>query len=335
MNFGYREVCLAHDTGERHPETADRLRAIRRRLAESHEVSYADPPAVERELLERIHESDYLTELESFCADGGGSWDADTVAVEETWEAALASAGLAVWAATEALEDPARRETPFALSRPPGHHAPADDAMGFCFMNNAVLGAEAALAAGADRVAILDWDVHHGNGTQELCYDRADIFPVSIHEDGLYPGTGAIPDTGQGDGAGYTLNAPLPPGSRTVDYLAIIESVVTPTLSAYDPDLLLVSAGFDAHEHDPISRMRISTEGFGALTAALGDLATAVDAGLGFVLEGGYGLDCLAESIQMVNKTCGGYCPPTPDGALHTGTQAVIDGLTDQGFGSK
>jgi acetoin utilization deacetylase AcuC-like enzyme len=335
MNVGYREVSLAHDTGERHPETADRLRAIRQRLAESHDVSYADPPDVDLDLLKQVHDTAYLEELQSFCESGGGSWDTDTVAVEETWDAALASAGLAVWAATEGLTGPASRDTPFALSRPPGHHAPADNAMGFCFMNNAVLGAEGALAAGAERVAIIDWDVHHGNGTQELCYDRDEIFPISIHEDGLYPGTGAIADTGQGDGLGYTLNAPMPPGSRTVDYLALIEQVVSPTLMEYDPDVLLVSAGFDAHEHDPISRMRISTEGFGALTAAVADLAADTDAGLGFILEGGYGLDCLAESVEMVNKTCGGYAPPTPDGALQTGTQAVIDGLTDQGFGSK
>ncbi len=334
MNFGYREVCLDHDTGPRHPESPDRLRAIRRRLAESHDVDYVAPPDADDDLVRAVHESDYVDEIERFCGDGGGNWDADTVAVEATWDAALASAGLAVWAAEAALDGDAGRETPFALGRPPGHHAVYDDAMGFCFVNNVVVGAQAALDAGAERVAVLDWDVHHGNGTQDICYDRGDVFYVSLHEDGLYPGTGEIEETGEGDGAMCNLNVPFPSGSDTVDYLAAMDDVVLPSLRDYDPDLLLVSAGFDAHEHDPISRMRVSTEGYGLLTGRMVDLAATCDAGLGFVLEGGYSLDTLADSVDTVNKTVAGYDPKAPDGEVSEDARAILDDLLAQGFGS-
>ncbi|MCU4802603.1 histone deacetylase [Halobacteria archaeon HArc-gm2] len=335
MNFGYREVCLDHDTGPRHPESADRLRAIRRRLAECHDVDYVAPPDADADLVKRVHDADYVDEFEQFCADGGGDWDADTVAVEATWDAAIASAGIAAWAATEALDGADGRETPFALGRPPGHHAVEDDAMGFCFVNNVVVGAQAALEAGADRVAIVDWDVHHGNGGQDICYDRGDIFNVSFHESGLYPGTGEIDETGEGDGDMRNLNVPFPPGTDTVGYLAAFDEVILPTLREYDPDLVLVSAGFDAHQHDPISRMRVSTEGYGLMTERLTELVEECDAGLGFVLEGGYSLDTLADSIATVNKTIASYDPQPPEGDVSEGAQGVIDDLLDQGFGSK
>jgi len=143
------------------------------------------------------------------------------------------------------------------------------------------------LRRGADRVAIVDWDVHHGNGGQDICYDRGDIFNVSLHEAGLYPGTGEIDETGEGDGEMCNLNVPFPPGTNTVGYLAAFDEVILP-LREYDPDLVLVSAGFDAHQHDPISRMRVSTEGYGLMTERLAALVEECDAGLGFVLEGGY-----------------------------------------------
>jgi len=334
MNFGYREGCLEHDTGPRHPESADRLRAIRRGLADRHGVAYVAADDADRDRLESVHDPDYLEEVRDFCQSGGGSWDADTVAVEATWQAALASAGLAEWAATEALEGADGRETPFSLGRPPGHHAVYDDAMGFCFVNNAVVAAQAALEGGADRVAIVDWDVHHGNGTQDLCYGRPEIFTASIHEDGLYPGTGAVEETGAGDADRRTCNVPFPPGADDADYCAAIEEVIGPSVVDFDPDLLLVTAGFDAHENDPISRMQLSTEGYGRLAAALRDVADACDAGIGFVLEGGYGLDTLAESVVTVNEVFDGYEPDPPSGAVSEGARDVLDALRDQGFGS-
>jgi acetoin utilization deacetylase AcuC-like enzyme len=310
MNFGYRETCLDHDTGPRHPESPDRLRAIKRALTDRHGVTYVAPDSATRERVVAVHDDDYVDELESFCADGGGDWDADTVAVPETWDAAHASAGLAEWAAERALAGDGGRDTPFSLGRPPGHHAIEDDAMGFCFFNNAAVAAQTALDEhGADRVAIFDWDVHHGNGTQDIFYDRDDVFYTSIHEDGLYPGTGHIEETGTGDGAGTTLNVPFPPGTTHTAYLSALDDLIGPAVESFDPDLFLISAGFDAHEHDPISRMRVSTEGYGLLTERVRDIADNTDAALGFVLEGGYGLDTLSESVRMVHEVFDGYTP--------------------------
>jgi acetoin utilization deacetylase AcuC-like enzyme len=326
MQFGYSETCLDHDTGDRHPETADRLRAIRRQLARRHGVEYvsADPASVDA--VTAVHDDDYVDELRTFCADGGGNWDPDTVASEGTWEAALASAGLAQWVAERALAGDDGRDTPFSIGRPPGHHAVEADAMGFCFFNNAAVAAQSVLDDGAaERVAIFDWDVHHGNGTQELFYDRGDVCYLSIHEQGLYPGTGAVEETGTGPGEGTTLNVPLRSGAGDADYLLAVERAVEPVLDRFDPDLLLVSAGFDAHQHDPISRMRVSTEGYALLTDRVREVAAATGAGLGFVLEGGYGLDTLSESIAIVHETFDGRAPVEDDGDPTDATTALID----------
>jgi acetoin utilization deacetylase AcuC-like enzyme len=314
MRFGYSDTCLDHDTGTRHPETADRLRAIREGLQKKHGVEYVDADPASRTAVAAVHDDEYVGELESFCADGGGNWDPDTVACEDTWDAALASAGLAQWAAHAALDDAQGRETPFSIGRPPGHHAVADDAMGFCFFNNAAVAAHDVLSEGkADSVAVFDWDVHHGNGTQDVFYDREDVFYLSAHEDGLYPGTGEVGETGEGDGDGTTLNVPLPAGADDADYLHVHDEVLAPALSRYDPDLLLVSAGFDAHRHDPISRMRVSTEGYALLTDRMRSVADDTGAALAFVLEGGYGLDTLSDGVATVHETFDGRTPVEPD----------------------
>jgi acetoin utilization deacetylase AcuC-like enzyme len=326
MNFGYREVCLEHETGPRHPESPDRVRAIRRALADRYGVEYVAPDLASGDRLRAVHDSGYVAEFEAFCAGGGGEWDADTVACEATWDAARASAGLAEWTARRALAGDDGRDTPFSLGRPPGHHAVVDNAMGFCFFNNAAVAAQTALDDGAaDRVAIFDWDVHHGNGTQDLFYDRDDVFYVSIHEEGLYPGTGHVDETGTGDGAGTTLNVPFPPGTTHTAYLRALETVIRPALVAFEPDLLLVSAGFDAHEHDPISRMRVSTEGYGLLTEHVRAVADRCDAALGFVLEGGYGLDTLSESVRMVNEVFDGYQPTHDEGKVTDAAGEILE----------
>ena len=201
MRFGYREICLQHDTGSRHPESPDRLRAIKRTLDDADDVEYVAADAATKAEVASVHDGEYVRSVRQFCADGGGNWDADTVAVEETWDAAMASAGLAAWAAEAALDGANGAETPFSLGRPPGHHAVADDAMGFCFVNNVAVAAERALSErDVERVAILDWDVHHGNGTQDIFYDREDVYYASFHEEGLYPGTGDISESGEGEG---------------------------------------------------------------------------------------------------------------------------------------
>jgi acetoin utilization deacetylase AcuC-like enzyme len=336
MKFGYSADCLKHDTGGRHPESPDRLRAIRQGLEQRHGVEYREADAITEEDACAVHDTEYVQDFKEFCAEGGGQWDPDTVAVEATWEAALKSAGQAVWAAQEALDGASGRNTPFAIGRPPGHHAVTDDAMGFCFLNNAAIAAQSVLGDGAERVAIIDWDVHHGNGTQDIFNDRGNVCYCSIHERGLYPGTGEVDETGTGDGEGATVNVAFPAGGGDAAYVAAIDDVFAPRLTDFDPDLLLVSAGFDAHEHDPISRMSISTEGYGVLAARVSELANELDAGLGFVLEGGYGLDTLSESIKTVNEVFGGYEPVEPDGEIDDRAQAVIeDARATHGLGEK
>ncbi|MFB6146756.1 MAG: histone deacetylase family protein [Halobacteriaceae archaeon] len=314
MRFGYSATCLEHDPGSRHPESPDRLRAIRQALAKRHGVEYVDAPPADRETVETVHRPSYVDEFEAFCRAGGGNWDPDTVAVEATWEAALAGCGLAVWAAEAALDGDEGRQTPFSLGRPPGHHALTDDAMGFCFLNNVAVAAEAALAAAASQVAILDWDVHHGNGTQSIFADRADVFYCSIHEEGRYPDTGDPTEVGTGPGRGATLNLALPARSGDADYRHAVDELIAPAMATIDPDVLLVSAGFDAHREDPLSRMRLSSEGYGMLTDRVREIADETDAALAFVLEGGYNLDVLADAVATVHETFDGRVPEI-DGA--------------------
>ena len=325
MQLGYSDRCLDHDPGARHPERPDRVRAIRKRLTREHGVSYVDADPAPLETITAVHDAAYVEDLRAFCAAGGGDWDPDTTATEATWEAARTSAGLACWAAQTALDGATGRETPFSIGRPPGHHAVADDAMGFCFLNNVAIAAQHAIdASGATRVAVVDWDVHHGNGTQAIFADRDDVLVVSIHENGLYPGTGALRECGTGPGSGSTLNLPMPSASGDADYVAAFDRVVRPALSDFGPNLVLVSAGFDAHRHDPISRIRLSTEAYACLTDRLRDAAAAVDAGLAFVLEGGYGLDLLAESVARVHQTFDGREPMEPDEEIRDDVEALL-----------
>lgn len=333
MNFGYLETCLDHDTGEGHPESPERLPVIRDALRGRHGVEFAAPPRAGLDSVLAVHDEGYIEAIKSFCARNGGRWDADTVAGVGSWEAALASAGLAEWAARRALAGDDGRDTPFSLCRPPGHHAVGDDAMGFCFLNNAAIAARSVLDSGAaDRVAVLDWDVHHGNGTQEICYEWGDVFYASLHEKDIYPGTGEISESGTGPGELRIMNLPMPAGSASSAYLVALETAVYPAFVAFDPDLILVSAGFDAHERDQISRMRLSTEGFARLTSAVRTLAAEVNAGLGFLLEGGYQLDTLAECVGIVHEVFDGYEPAGIDKTVSQSVEQMLEEVQAQGY---
>ena len=200
--------------------------------------------------------------------------------------------------------------------------------MGFCFFNNAAVAAQTVLDEGlVDRVAIFDWDVHHGNGTQDIFYDRGDVLYASIHENGLYPDTGALAETGEGDGAQTTVNLPLAAGAGDADYEYAIDEAISPAIKRFDPGLLIVSAGFDAHRHDPISRMRVSSEGYAMMTDQMRRIADETGAADAYVLEGGYGLDTLAEGVSMVHETYDGRKAVTDDDDPDERTKTAVTEL--------
>jgi acetoin utilization deacetylase AcuC-like enzyme len=289
-------ASLAHDTGA-HPERIERIVAIERELERRDWLGLErlEAPLVATEALEAVHPTRYVRGLEELCAAGGGHIDADTVVVEASYEAALRGAG----GAAQLVDLLLTGEAPTGMSalRPPGHHAEAARAMGFCLFNNVAVAAQRALDAhGAERVLILDWDVHHGNGTNDIFHATPEVLFVSLHESPLYPGTGPAGDVGSGDGTGYTVNVPLPSGTGDATYRSLVDHVVAPLARAYEPRLILLSAGFDAHRDDPLAGMRVSTDGFAAMAASMRRVAAELDVPLGAVLEGGYDLDALAAS---------------------------------------
>ncbi len=292
-------AVLEHDTGV-HPESAARIVAIEQQLARSdwHGLERVDAPRVERELLEQVHFREYVAAVEAFCKRGGGSIDADTIVGPGSWEAALRSAGGAVELVDRLLAGGA--STAFAAGRPPGHHAKAARAMGFCLFNNVALAATRAIGRhGLERVLILDWDVHHGNGTNDLFAARSDVLYVSIHQAGLFPDTGEVSDHGVGEGAGFTVNLPVAPGSGDDVFCAIIDQRVVPLARDYRPQLVLISAGYDAHADDPLADCLVTEDGYARMTRALRGVCDELGAPLGAVLEGGYALDALARSVDV------------------------------------
>ena len=286
-----------HETGG-HPENAGRLRAIETALdaAGWPGLERLDAPAATHEQLERAHSPAHVETLERLCASGGGMIDLDTVAVEESFEAALHAAGAAVEASERLLGGEARAA--FCGTRPPGHHAERERAMGFCLFNNvAVAACHAIESAGADRVLICDWDVHHGNGTEAIFADRDDVLYASIHQWPLYPGTGAADYEGVAAGAGYTVNLPVGAGAGSETFCALVEHVVAPIARAYRPELVAISAGYDAHRDDPLASCEVETAAYGEMTATLRAVADELGAPLLVCLEGGYSPPALAASV--------------------------------------
>jgi acetoin utilization deacetylase AcuC-like enzyme len=286
----------AHETGG-HPENAGRIRAIEAALerASLAGLKAVEPPRATTEQLARAHDPEHLASLEAFCASGGGMIDLDTVASEGSWEAALRSAGAACDAVDrlKAGED----TSAFCALRPPGHHAETGKAMGFCLVNQIAVAAEHARANGIERVLILDWDVHHGNGTEEIFRSSAGVLYASIHGWPLYPGTGDIAYTGDGDGEGYIVNMPVPNGSGDEVFTALVEHVVSPIAREFDPGLIAISAGFDAHADDPLASCEVTEEGFRAMSSQMAGVAMELGVPVLVCLEGGYDPGALGRSV--------------------------------------
>jgi acetoin utilization deacetylase AcuC-like enzyme len=268
-----------------------------------------DPAPATREQLARVHSEQHLDRIEA-TAGRPSMLDADTFASPASHEIALLAAGAAVQAAQHAIST---RETAFALVRPPGHHAERDQAMGFCLYNNVAVAAAQAIASGLDRVAIVDIDVHHGNGSQGMFYSDPRVLYISSHQFPFYPGTGAAGEVGQGDGAGFTVNIPLEAGATDADYDLVYRKVAIPVLTLFAPQLTLISAGFDAHEADPLASMRMTAAGYARIVARISNAALASGV-LALLTEGGYDLpalrECLEATIEAVGA--GGAQPADP-----------------------
>ncbi len=297
---------LGHDTGG-HPESADRLRAIEAALegAGWPGLERMEAPAATREQLLRVHSGGHVDAIAALSARGGGMVDLDTVASAGSYEAALHAAGGAAAAAERLLANGAGFA--FCALRPPGHHAERDRAMGFCLFNNvAVAAAHAISELGAERVLVCDWDVHHGNGTEAIFLESDQVLYASIHQDPLYPGTGGLADVGSGKGEGFTVNLPVAAGSGRDQYMALVEHVVVPVARRFDPDLVAISAGYDAHAVDPLASCRLSAADYGEMSAALRDCAAVAGAPVLVCLEGGYALEALAESVLATVRALAG-----------------------------
>ncbi|MFL5318472.1 MAG: histone deacetylase [Myxococcaceae bacterium] len=305
---------LQHDPGPGHPESPSRLTSTLDFL-QKHPLSGTEVrtprKATEAELLS-VHTPELVKNL---AAHAGQSvrLDPDTATSRGSHDAALFAAGASVQAVEEVMSG--RAENAFALVRPPGHHAETDRSMGFCLFNNVAIAAESARKLGAERVLILDWDVHHGNGTQWAFYGRKDILYVSTHQFPFYPGTGAPEEVGRGEGAGFTVNVALQGGQQDHEFGAVFHDVVLPIAESYRPDLVLVSAGFDAHEDDPLGGMRLSERGFAAMCSKMKALAEAQCGGkLVLLLEGGYSLYALPRSVHACLEVMRGGRDDFPSG---------------------
>jgi acetoin utilization deacetylase AcuC-like enzyme len=303
------EAYLNHEMPAGHPERADRISRLL-----NHEALYEKPGVVRmgtgrkatREELLLVHTAAHVDRIAATGGKPHVSFDPDTHTSKLSYETAL----LAVGGVLDIVDAVVRREVGrgFALVRPPGHHAEDDRAMGFCLFNNVAVAARYIIERhGLERVLVVDWDVHHGNGTQQIFYDDDRVLYVSLHQYPLYPATGAADETGVGRGEGFTINVPVPPGCGDDEYLSAMRTVVVPAAKKFEPQFVLVSAGFDAHRDDPLAAMRVTEAGFAAMTSLVLDIAARFcDGRMVAVLEGGYDLEALARSVDEVVRTMAG-----------------------------
>jgi len=293
----YSEEFLKHDPGPYHPERPQRLEAIVGALRRSgvwQNLTHLQPRMAGEEEVLLVHERPYLELLKRLC-EGGIPLDSDTPTKPETYKLSLLAAGGTLVGAKEVLDG----RSCFCLLRPPGHHASRDRGAGFCYLNNAAIAAAWARQRGVKRVLIFDLDAHCGDGTEEIFYSDPSVLYISFHQDPytLYPGTGFTWQIGEGEGEGYTVNVPMPPGSGDAEYAAALQEIFEPLCAQYKPEMVIVSMGFDAHEDDPLTSLRLSSYSFGWLAEAVVRKGPAL-----FVLEGGYSLRGLAEGACNVFK---------------------------------
>ncbi|MHB8533456.1 MAG: histone deacetylase family protein [Solirubrobacteraceae bacterium] len=310
------ESSLAHDPARiapGHPDTPARLHALEAALAGRDWLGWErrSSPAASVAQLELAHAPEHVAAIRRLSEAGGGMVDPDTYVMEASWEAALHAAGGACELARSLLAGEA--QVGFGAHRPSGHHAERDRAMGFCLFNNVAVAAAWAIAElGLGRVLVIDWDVHHGNGTAEIFRQRSDVLFASLHQSPLYPGTGPLGDAGSGAGKGYTINLPVPPGTGEALWMDLFERVALAAAREYRPELILVSAGFDAHEEDPLASCRLRTSSFPSMAAQLRELALELGVPLGVVLEGGYNTAVLAECVCAMLPALTGELPQAP-----------------------
>jgi acetoin utilization deacetylase AcuC-like enzyme len=302
-------IGTVHDGGD-HPERPARIDAVMTGVADlapelGSELEILAPLEASPETLLRVHSGDYLARLEQFCRAGGGRLDPDTFARPDSWQAALLSAG----AGLQAIDLLRQRGegVAFVATRPPGHHALADRSMGFCLLNNVAVTAAALVAAG-ERVLIVDWDVHHGNGTQAIFWDDPAVLYVSTHQSPFYPGTGAADEVGEGAGRGLTVNVPVPAGSTGDVVRRALDEVAAPVIDAFAPTWVLISAGFDAHRSDPLADLALSSGDFADLARTVSEYAPRPGR-LVVVLEGGYSLEGLRSSVAATLGALTGTAP--------------------------
>jgi acetoin utilization deacetylase AcuC-like enzyme len=312
-----------HDSGAGHPERKARLHAALDGIAEAgltDAVSRLEPRRATQEELSLVHPVSYLEALRAFCEAGGGALDPDTVATPGSWDTALLAAG-ATLAAVDGLSA-GEGEVAFVCERPPGHHALADEAMGFCLVNNVAVAA-AHLAERGERVLVVDWDVHHGNGTQAIFWDDPRVLYVSTHQWPLYPGSGRASETGGENAPGLTVNVPLPAGATGDVMLSAFDELVAPVAERFSPTWVLVSAGFDAHRADPLAGLSLTAGDFADLTGRVMGLFDTSGRTV-FVLEGGYDLDALRKSVgATLSRALGHAFRPEPASSGGPGADAV------------
>jgi len=325
------DAMLAHDQGRGHPESPARLQAILDRLRARPVAGtrWQAPQPATRAQIGRVHTPAYI----DFVDEVRGQTvhiDEDVAMAPGSTDASYLAAGAAIDAVTAVMQGAA--DNAFALVRPPGHHAEVDRAMGFCVFANVAIAAEhARQELGAQRVLIVDWDVHHGNGTQHVFETRDDVLVFNAHQWPFYPGTGGLHEQGRGAGLGYTINAPLPAGLGDGDYASLFRELLRPVAERFKPDLVLVSAGFDAHRDDPLGGMAVTAEGFAGLCGVVREIAGHSAGGkLVLVLEGGYDLDGLADSAHACVEVLAGATPPAAGPASAAGEAALRQTLASQ-----